>query len=51
MIQATDTSAMPLPTREGVLAAARAIAAILSPTPLLLVEIGGVQAWVKCENL
>jgi threonine dehydratase len=42
---------MPLPTREGVLAAARAIAAILPPTPLLPVEIGGVQAWVKCENL
>lgn len=51
MIQANDTSAMPLPTRDGVLAAARAIAAILPPTPLLPVEIGDVQAWVKCENL
>lgn len=40
-----------MPTREGVIAAAEAVAAILPPTPLLPVAIGGVQAWVKCENL
>lgn len=40
-----------MPTREGVLAAAEAVAAILPPTPLLPVEIGGVQAWVKAEVL
>jgi threonine dehydratase len=34
-----------------VLAAADAVAAILPPTPLLPVEIGGVQAWVKAEVL
>lgn len=39
------------PTREGVIAAADAVAAILPPTPLLPVEIGGVQAWVKAEVL
>jgi len=39
------------PTHEGVLAAAEAVAAILPPTPLLPVEIGGVQAWVKAEVL
>jgi len=40
-----------MPTREGVIAAANAVAAILPPTPLLPVEIGGVQAWVKAECL
>lgn len=40
-----------MPTREGVEAAAAAVAAILPPTPLLPVEIGGVQAWVKAEVL
>jgi threonine dehydratase len=40
-----------MPTREGVIAAAEAVAAILPPTPLLPVEIGGVQAWVKAEVL
>lgn len=40
-----------IPTREGVLAAAEAVAAILPPTPLLPVDIGGVQAWVKAEVL
>lgn len=39
------------PTSEGVKAAAQSIAAILPPTPLLPVEIGGVQAFVKAENL
>jgi threonine dehydratase len=34
-----------------VLAAADAVAAILPPTPLLPVEIGGVSAWVKAEVL
>nr|WP_237440815.1 pyridoxal-phosphate dependent enzyme [Erythrobacter ramosus] len=33
------------------MAAADAVAAILPPTPLLPVEIGGVQAWVKAEVL
>jgi len=42
---------MQMPTTEGVLAAAEAVAAILPPTPLLPVEIGGVRAWVKADNL
>ena len=40
-----------MPTREGVNAAAEAVKAILPPTPLLPVVIGGVQAWVKADNL
>lgn len=40
-----------IPTREGVVAAADAIAAILPPTPLLPVVINGVQAWAKAEVL
>lgn len=40
-----------MPTRQGVEAAAAAVAAILPPTPLLPVEINGVQAWVKAEVL
>ena len=40
-----------MPTSEGVRAAAEAVAAILPPTPLLPVEIGGVTAWVKAEVL
>lgn len=40
-----------MPTREGVEAAAAAVAAILPPTPLLPVEINGVSAWVKAEVL
>lgn len=47
MIQAD----MKMPTTQGVRAAAEAVAAILPPTPLLPVEIGGVQAWVKAEVL
>lgn len=39
------------PTREGVLAAADSIARILPPTPLLPVEIGGTNCWVKAESL
>ena len=39
------------PTREGVLEAANKIAAILPPTPLLPVEIGGVRFHVKAESL
>ncbi|MXO73670.1 pyridoxal-phosphate dependent enzyme [Altererythrobacter aerius] len=39
------------PTRQGVLAAAGKIAAILPPTPLLPVEIGGVRVHVKCDSL
>lgn len=39
------------PTREGTLAAAESIAAILPATPLLPVEIKGVRAHVKCETL
>ncbi|MEP0390904.1 MAG: pyridoxal-phosphate dependent enzyme [Erythrobacter sp.] len=42
---------MKLPTQKGVIAAADSIAAILPPTPLLPVEIGGVKAYVKAENL
>jgi threonine dehydratase len=52
MIQA-DVSQVPskMPTAEGVKAAADAVAAILPPTPLLPMAIGGVQAWVKAEVL
>lgn len=39
------------PTREGVFDAARKLAAILPPTPLLPVVIGGTQCWVKAEVL
>ena len=39
------------PTREGVIAAAESVAGILPPSPLLPVEIAGVQAWVKADNL
>ena len=39
------------PTRDGVLAAADSIAAILPPTPLLPVEIGGVRCHAKAESL
>ncbi len=39
------------PTREGVIAAARSIAQILPPTPLLPVEIDGVRCWIKAESL
>jgi threonine dehydratase len=47
MIQTEDR----MPTAEGVRAAAAAVAAILPPTPLLPVEIGGLRAWVKADNL
>ncbi|HSJ78479.1 MAG TPA: pyridoxal-phosphate dependent enzyme [Erythrobacter sp.] len=40
-----------MPTSQGVRNAAQAVAAILPPTPLLPVGIGGVQAWVKAEVL
>jgi len=52
MIRA-DVSQVPfrMPTADGVRAAADAVAAILPPTPLLPVEIGGVRAWVKAEVL
>ena len=40
-----------IPSHDGVADAAASIAAILSPTPLLPVEIDGVQCWVKAENL
>jgi threonine dehydratase len=39
------------PTREGVLRAADKVAAILPPTPLLPVEIGGASVWAKAESL
>lgn len=39
------------PTRAGVESAARSIAEILPPTPLLPVEIGGVRCHVKAESL
>ncbi len=52
MIQA-DVSQVPLrmPNAAGVRAAARAIAAILPPTPLLPVTIGDTRVWVKAEML
>jgi threonine dehydratase len=40
-----------MPTATGVHAAAAAVAAILPPTPLLPVELGGVRAWIKADNL
>ncbi|QIQ86323.1 threonine/serine dehydratase [Erythrobacter sp.] len=43
-----DTS---FPTRKGAHAAATSIAAILPPTPLLPVEIGGVRCHAKAESL
>jgi len=46
-----DPIAMRTPTREGVLRAAGKVAAILPPTPLLPVEIGGTAAWAKAESL
>ena len=39
------------PTREGVVAAAKSIAAILPATPLLPVTIGEIACWVKAETL
>jgi threonine dehydratase len=39
------------PTLAGVLRAAEKVAAILPPTPLLPVEIGGVRCWAKAECL
>lgn len=42
---------IPAPTHDGVVAAARSIAEILPQTPLLPVEIGGVRAHIKAENL
>jgi threonine dehydratase len=47
MIQTDDR----MPTTAGVRHAARAIAAILPPTPLLPVSIGGLNTWVKAEML
>lgn len=44
-------SGMRQPGAEGVRAAAHAIAAILPPTPLLPMEIGGVACWAKAESL
>ncbi|WP_349512346.1 pyridoxal-phosphate dependent enzyme [Erythrobacter sp. NFXS35] len=40
-----------IPTSRGVIAAAKAVADILPPSPLLPVELNGVQAWVKADNL
>lgn len=40
-----------MPTVAGVRAAAEAVAAILPPTPLLPVEVRGVQVWVKADSL
>ena len=40
-----------MPTRDGVLEAARAIANLLPPTPLLPIEIGNVTCRVKAEVL
>ncbi len=42
---------MHAPTRKGVIEAAERIAAILPPTPLLPVTIGGTACWVKAESL
>lgn len=42
---------IPAPTREGVIEAARKIAAILAPTPLLPLRLADAECWVKAENL
>lgn len=39
------------PTHDGVVAAAKSIASILPPTPLLPCEVGGEKCWVKAEDL
>ena len=39
------------PTRDGVLRAARKVAEILPPTPLLPFEVGGARCWAKAESL
>lgn len=39
------------PTREGTQNAARSVAAILPPTPLLPFELDGVRLWAKAETL
>lgn len=45
------TTGQRIPTHDGVREAARKIAAILPPTPLLPVEIGAARCWVKAESL
>jgi len=47
----TSAIATRAPTREGVLRAAEKVAALLPPTPLLPVEIGGATVWAKAECL
>ena len=42
---------MKIPTFEGVENAAKSVAAILAPTPLINVEIGGVTVFAKVESL
>ncbi|WP_338465984.1 threonine/serine dehydratase [Novosphingobium sp. ZN18A2] len=39
------------PTSEGVARAAKKIAALLPPTPLLPLEVGGATVWCKAESL
>jgi threonine dehydratase len=39
------------PTRDGVLRAAAKVAALLPPTPLLALEVGGATIWAKAESL
>lgn len=46
-----NCDAMPMPTRDGVIEAAKKVAAILPPTPLLPVTINGTNCHVKAENL
>jgi threonine dehydratase len=47
----TNGQTIRAPSRQGVLRAAEKISAILPPTPLLPVEVGGVTAWAKAECL
>lgn len=49
-VQSADGAARQ-PTRDGVLAAAAKVAAILPATPLLSAEIGGATVWCKAECL
>lgn len=47
----TSHPALRTPTRDGVTLAARKVAEILPPTPLLPFEIGDTIVWVKAESL
>jgi threonine dehydratase len=51
MLAAMSQSATRQPTAEGVARAAAKVAAILPPTPLLPLDVGGATVWCKAECL